>query len=159
MAWPRLRSWIKGVFLRRQLEHEMDDELRFHLEARTDDLMARRQLSREEAYRQSRIEFGGVQKYREAVREARGLRIADEVAGDVRYAVRQLRRSPAFSVVAILTLALGIGANTSIFSLVNALILRSLPVAHPEQLVEMVYKYPRDPRLNLYRWKDYERCR
>src|SRR3984957_17409320 len=146
MAWPRLRSWIKGMFQRRQLEREMDDELRFHLEARTDDLMARRQLSREDAYRQSRIEFGGVQKYREAVREARGLRIVDEVGGDVRYAVRQLRRSPAFSVVAILPLALGIGANTSIFSLVNALILRSLPVDHPEQLVEMVYKYPRDPR-------------
>ena len=64
----------------------MDDELRFHLEARTDDLMARRLLSREDAHRQSLLEFGGVQKNREAVREARGLRIADEVGGDVRYA-------------------------------------------------------------------------
>lgn len=83
----------------------------------------------------------------------------DDLRRDVRYAFRALNRSRGFTAVAIATLALGIGANTAIFSLVNALILRALPVRQPEQLVEMLFKYPRDPRLNLYRWKDYERVR
>ena len=104
MRWPHFRSAINRVLRRRQLERETDDELRFHLEARADDLMVRRRLSRKEAIRQSRIEFGGVEKYREKVREARGFRAFDDFCGDVRYAVRQFRRSPTFAVVAIVTL-------------------------------------------------------
>lgn len=83
----------------------------------------------------------------------------DDVRRDALYAFRTLSRSPAFTAVAILTLALGIGATTAIFSLVDVLMLRSLPVRHPEQLVEMLWKYPGDPRLNNYGWKDYERLR
>src|SRR5580700_6854257 len=78
---------------------------------------------------------------------------------DLRYGLRMLRRSPGFSAVVIVTLALGIGANTAIFSLVDTLMLRSLPVRQPDQLVELLFKYPRDPRLNGYPWKDYERFR
>ena len=83
----------------------------------------------------------------------------DDFQRDVLYTLRTLSRSPGFTAVAILTMALGIGANTAIFSLVNALMLRSLPVRHPEQLVEMLWKYPGDPRRNYYRWKDYEHFR
>ncbi|HEY6211704.1 MAG TPA: ABC transporter permease, partial [Vicinamibacterales bacterium] len=79
--------------------------------------------------------------------------------GDLRYAVRSLRATPAFTVVAVLTLALGIGANTAVFTLLNTLVLRTLPVRHPEQLVEMLFKYPKDPRLNSYTWKEYQRIR
>jgi len=83
----------------------------------------------------------------------------DDLRRDVRFAARALFRSRGFTAVAVLTLAVGIGANTAIFSLVNTLMLRSLPVRQPEQLVEMLFKYPGDPRLNLYPWKDYERVR
>jgi putative ABC transport system permease protein len=142
VRWPHWLSSITGVFRRRQLERETDDELRFHLEARADDLMARRRLSREEAIRQSRIEFGGVEKYREKVREAKGSRAFDDFCSDVRYAVRQFSRSPTFAAVAIVTLALGIGANTTIFSVVNAILLRPLPYKHSDRIVEIVQHIP-----------------
>src|SRR4051812_24456993 len=80
----------------------------------------------------------------------------DSLRGDLRYAVRTSIRNPGFSAVVVATLALGIGANTAIFSVINALMLRSLPVYAPEQLVEPLFKYPKDPRLNDYHWKHYE---
>lgn len=83
----------------------------------------------------------------------------DDVRRDVHVAVRALSRSRGFTAVAVLTLAVGIGANAAIFSLVDTLMLRPLPVRQPEQLVEMLFKHPRDPRLNLYPWKHYERFR
>jgi putative ABC transport system permease protein len=78
---------------------------------------------------------------------------------DSRYAVRMMRRSPGFTSVALLSLALGIGANTAIFSLINTLMLRSLPVREPQRLVELLGLYPGDPRLNFFSWKHYERFR
>src|SRR5438128_7258392 len=80
----------------------------------------------------------------------------DDLRSDVRYAARALRNNPGFTSVALLTLALGIGATTAIFSLINTLMLRTLPVRNPEQLVELLFKYPGDPRLNSYGVKDYE---
>ena len=80
----------------------------------------------------------------------------DQLCGDVRYAFRTSLRNPGFTLVVVVTLALGIGANTAIFSVINALMLRSLPVDAPEQLVEPLFKYPKDPRLNDYQWKHYE---
>ena len=142
MRWPQLRSAITSLFRRRHIEREMEDELRFHLEARADDLMVRGQLSRDEAIRQSRLELGGVEKYRERVREARGLRAVDDFCGDVCHALRQFRRSPAFAAVAIATLALGIGANTTIFSVVNAILLRPLPFEDSHRIVEIVQNIP-----------------
>ncbi len=78
---------------------------------------------------------------------------------DVLYAIRLLRRAPGFTTITVLTLALGIGANVAIFTLVNAVMLRPLPVRHPESLVELLFKFPGDPRLNSYWWMDYERLR
>jgi len=78
---------------------------------------------------------------------------------DVRYALRMMHRSPGFTAVAVLSLALGIGANTAIFSLINALMFRPLPVQNPEQLVELVGQYPGEPRMNFFWWKFYEHYR
>src|SRR4051812_34860625 len=83
----------------------------------------------------------------------------DDLSRDLRLAWRSLGKNRGFTLAAVLTLALGIGANTAIFSLINTVILRPLPVRQPEQLVELLFKFPGDPRLNMYSWMDYVRLR
>src|SRR5882724_178630 len=87
------------------------------------------------------------------------MRWLDDLRSDIRYAMRTLVKNPGFTTVAVVTLALGIGATTAIFSLINTLMLRTLPVREPEQLVELLFKYPGDPRVNSYSLKDYEYVR
>jgi predicted permease len=130
----RLRSWLSASFHRTHLNRAIDDELQFHVDRYAEDLM-RGGLSAEDARRRARAELGSLDARKEECREALGLRLLDEVSGDVRYAVRLLRRTPAFTTIAILCLALGIGANTAIFTLVDAALLRTLPVVEPERLV------------------------
>ena len=111
----------------------MQDEMRIHLELYQADLR-RRGVPEEEARRRALAEFGSVEGRKEECREAVGLRLFDELRGDIGYAVRLLRRSPAFTVVALLSLALGIGANTAIFSLIDTVLVKTLPVQDPQQL-------------------------
>lgn len=131
--WSRIRSTFRAVFHRQRSETEMDTELRFHLDAYAEDLI-RSGVPREEAQRRARLEFGGFERAKEECRDARGLNLVDGFTRDLNFGFRMLRKNPGFTVTVVITLALSIGANTAIFSLVNALLLKSLPYAHPERL-------------------------
>ncbi len=132
----RIRSLWNGLWRRSKMERDLADELRVHLEERADSLVAGG-LPRQEAMRRARLEFGTVENYKEQCREARGLRWPGELMQDLRYAVRMARKSRGVTVVAVLSLALGIGANTAIFSILNSLLLTSLPVRDPGRLVHL----------------------
>ena len=132
-AFAALRSWLRAAFRRAGVERRMDEELQFHVQSYADDLV-RGGIAPEEARRRARAELGGIEGRKEECRDALGIRLLDELVADGRYALRQLRRSPVFSAVAILSLALGIGANTAIFSLMEAAIWKPSPVPEPERL-------------------------
>jgi putative ABC transport system permease protein len=134
MRWATFRSFLTGLVRRDRVEQNLSDEIEFHLEARVSDLM-RRGLSRDDARRQARQEFGSLERYKEEVRSARGLRLVDELRSDLLYGWRALRRSPGFACVAATSLALGVGANTLVFSLLDATLLRPLDLPESNRLV------------------------
>ena len=134
--WSRFRLWLLAVVWRSRMERDMDAELRFHIEARVEDLL-RNGAPRETALRQARIEFGGIERAKEECREARGISFVESLLQDLRYALRVLGKSPGFTTVAILTLAIGIGANAAIFSLIDQAVLRWLPIKDPARLFEL----------------------
>src|SRR5256714_6644094 len=151
------RSLAARFCRRSQTESELEEELRAHIQLRADDL-ERSGLGRTEAERRARIEFGGHEGFKEECREAIAGNFIDILFQDLRFSSRILRKSPGFAVVAILTIALGIGATTAIFSVVDATLLEPLPYPQSEQLVSIQDDFPgasaRDVGLSEPEWQD-----
>jgi hypothetical protein len=140
MDWIRILLNRCAALLRRhKLDADLDDELDAHLDLAVEE-NRRRGMSAEEARTAALRAFGGVTQTREAYREGRGFPVLQQLGRDLRFALRQLRNSPGFAFTVILTLALGFGANTAIFSVMNAVLLRRLPVHDPKQLFYLTHE-------------------
>ncbi len=129
-----IRHRLRALVARASVERELHDELNFHIE-RQAEKYERQGMSHDTALRRARLDFGGIEQIKEVSRDVRGTARLESIVRDLRYAIRSLANRPVFALTVIATLALGIGANTAIFTLVDALLLRPLPVAHSEQLV------------------------
>ncbi|MBZ5505444.1 MAG: ABC transporter permease [Acidobacteriia bacterium] len=140
---------LRGFFGGQSQENDANDELRFHLEKEVEQNIAKG-MSAEEARRQALIAFGGVQQTRETLREVHRGRFFESLFQDLRYGWRMLRKSPAFTIIAMLTLALGIGANTAIFSLIDAVVFRSMPISDPEHMVFLEWHANHGPQTVTY---------
>src|SRR5262252_9064935 len=128
----RLRSLLR----RDRVERELDEEIRYHIERQIEEHISKGMTEEEARYAAQRA-LGGIEQRKEECRDMRRVNLIENTLQDLRFAGRTLRRSPGFTGVAILSLALGIGANAAIFQLLNAVRLRSLPVANPQELAEV----------------------
>jgi putative ABC transport system permease protein len=136
--FPKLRSFLQTIWNRSRFERDLDEEMRFHLETRMEDLV-RSGLSRKEARRRAQIEFGSTEAYQERVRETRRINWFDDLAQDLGYGLRGLRKSPGLMLVAVLTLSLGVGASSWLFSMLRQWVIEAVSFPHPERL-EVLWK-------------------
>jgi predicted permease len=137
MRWIyKLPLRLRTFFRKRRVENELSEELHFHLEKLIEENVASGMTAKEARYA-ARREFGGIEQMKEECRDSWGVRMVNELGQDVRYGLRQLRRNPGFTLVTFLTLAIGIGATTAIFSVVDGVLLKPLPYSHPKQLVAL----------------------
>ncbi len=141
----RIRSILRTIVSGPRARHEVAEEMEFHLAARVDGLM-RAGATRQEAIRQARTELGPVLRQQERFREAAGLRLFDEIGGDLRFGLRSIWKQPVFSVVMVLSLALGIGATTAMFSLIYAVLLHPFPYADSDRIMNPVIINEENPQ-------------
>ena len=147
---------VRSLFRRTAVTQEIDQELQFHIEQQMEKYL-RAGLTSEQARRRIRLEFGGLTQMKEDCREARGVSFIEHIGQDVRYAMRMFGRTPGFTIVVVMTLALGIGANTAVFSLINAVLLKMLPVKDPEQLVQFSKIQPVNGQNDYFSYPEVER--
>ncbi len=144
----RLRKLASNLFRRSRLERDLDDEMRAHLAMLVDEKIAAG-MAPPKARREALMEFGGVDQVKEHVRDARMGSMIEQTLQDTRYALRMLRKNPSFTAIVVITLALGIGVNTAIFSLVDGILFRPLPYAQPDRLIRLVQS---QRQLGLENW-------
>lgn len=161
----RIEHWLytlplklRSLFRRHQVEKDLEDELRFHLEQKIEDGVARG-LTPTEARRTALLAMDGIEQHKESCRDQRGVNFIENLLRDIRFGFRGLVKSPGFTVVAVVTLALGIGANTAIFTVVNAVLVRPLPFPEPERMVQVMLRTPEGVLKNLLTIPRYIICR
>jgi hypothetical protein len=151
----RVRTWWRAVTRGADVDAQVDEELRFHIDSYAEDLM-RGGMPREEAIRRAKAELGSIAAGKENCRQAWGTRWFDELRADLRYALRMLAKSPGFAAIAVGSLALGIGANTAIFSIAKHVLLDRLNAPHAEQLRLLMWTSKRDSAVHSI-WGDWNK--
>jgi predicted permease len=151
-------SWLRLLLHRREADQALDEEIQFHLDAKTEQYIEKG-MTPVAARRAACMELGGVEQVKEKVRAVRTGTLLETFVQDVRFGLRLLRKSPVFTTIAVLILGLGIGANTAVFSIINGLMLRTLPVRDPGRLVELLHQYPGEPAFNGFSWDAYQTLR
>src|SRR5271170_3693693 len=149
-----MSNWGQRLFRRNKLEEQLDKEMRFHLDEHANDLVARG-YDPDAARREARLQLGGPEQVKEECRDARGTRWLEDLWQDLRYALRTLRQKPGFAALALLTLALGTGATTVMFTVINGVLLKPLPYADPSRLVNIYEQTDWSTQLGNVWWVAY----